>query len=170
MRAADTQLVAAGAGISDSVETTEELGVRIGASLTAPECWLLSGDLGAGKTALARGFLHGLGVEAVVRSPTFTLAIPYTGRLPVTHVDLYRLATPDDMEVLGWDDELAGRVLIVEWGERAVSLVGEPRFAVSLSVAGESRREVRIVAVGDVAAERVQALRRICAEVLHDGW
>jgi len=101
---------------------TDTFGRRLAARLAPGDIVLLSGDLGAGKTALARGILTGLGHAGEVPSPTFTLVQSYElpgVRLPVWHVDLYRLDDPNEVEELGLDEILADGALIIEWPERA---------------------------------------------------
>ncbi len=101
---------------------TDALGRRLAGQLRAGDIVLLSGDLGAGKTALARGILAGLGHGGEVPSPTFTLVQSYeppSVRLPVWHVDLYRLDDPDEVEELGLEEILVDGALIIEWPERA---------------------------------------------------
>lgn len=101
---------------------TDTFGRRLAARLAPGDIVLLSGDLGAGKTALARGILAGLGHAGEVPSPTFTLVQSYElpgVRLPVWHVDLYRLDDPNEVEELGLDEILADGVLVIEWPERA---------------------------------------------------
>ncbi|MBL8647770.1 MAG: tRNA (adenosine(37)-N6)-threonylcarbamoyltransferase complex ATPase subunit type 1 TsaE [Sphingosinicella sp.] len=101
---------------------TDMFGRRLAARLAPGDVVLLSGDLGAGKTALARGILAGLGHAGEVPSPTFTLVQSYEVpgvRLPVWHVDLYRLEDPDEVEELGLDEILADGALVIEWPERA---------------------------------------------------
>ena len=101
---------------------TDTFGRRLAVRLAPGDIVLLSGDLGAGKTALARGILTGLGHAGEVPSPTFTLVQSYElpgVRLPVWHVDLYRLDDPNEVEELGLDEILADGALIIEWPERA---------------------------------------------------
>lgn len=101
---------------------TDMFGRRLAARLAPGDVVLLSGDLGAGKTALARGILAGLGHAGEVPSPTFTLVQSYEVpgvRLPVWHVDLYRLEDPNEVEELGLDEILADGALVIEWPERA---------------------------------------------------
>jgi tRNA threonylcarbamoyladenosine biosynthesis protein TsaE len=111
--------------IAATPEETEAFGARLARALPAPPAALLQvqlqGDLGAGKTTLARGFLRGLGHSGVVRSPTYTLVETYPlGAITVVHADLYRLQDPDEFEALGLRDlALAGHVWLIEWPQRA---------------------------------------------------
>jgi len=106
--------------VTRSESETVALGRALAADLVPGDVVLLEGDLGAGKTALARGLAGGLGVaEGEVRSPTFTLVNPYRGRVTVHHIDLYRIEKPSDLEELGLEEILGGEgVAIVEWAER----------------------------------------------------
>ena len=99
---------------------TYEAGRLAAARLRVGDVVLLTGPLGAGKTVLARGLAAGLGVPPEeVRSPTFTLVNPYRGRVPVYHLDLYRIEKPSDLDELGLEEILGGDgVAVVEWGER----------------------------------------------------
>ncbi len=106
-------------------EETEAVGARLAQALPPSHSRALQlhlhGDLGAGKTTLARGFLHALGHAGVVRSPTYTLFESYgLGSITVVHADLYRLLHPDEFENLGLRDlATAGHVWLVEWPQRA---------------------------------------------------
>ena len=115
------------------------------ASLQPGAVLLLSGDLGAGKTAFVRGLALGLGIDpGDVTSPTFTLVHEYHGgRLPLVHVDLYRLERAD-LDDLGMDSELAAQgVLAIEWSERLVRLPSGA-VAVEIVATGESLRTIAI--------------------------
>lgn len=130
--------------IAPTAEVTEAFGGQLARSLPVghPEALQvqLHGDLGAGKTTLARGFLRALGYPGVVRSPTYTLVESYVlGALTVVHADLYRLQDPDELEVLGLRDlAVAGHVWLIEWPQRGgywlpgadlhVTLAAKPHF------------------------------------------
>lgn len=121
-------------------EATHALGVALAAA-ARPGRLALHGPLGAGKTALVRGLLAGLGHHGRVKSPTYTLVEPYElPELRVTHWDLYRLGSPEELEALGWRD--AGHeeeLMAIEWPERAGALLGQVDLDLSLAYAGEGR-------------------------------
>jgi tRNA threonylcarbamoyl adenosine modification protein YjeE len=109
-------------GIFDlpDLDTTARLGTAIAAGLRAGNVVALWGDLGAGKTTLARAILRALGVTEDVPSPTFTIVQSYdTARFAVAHYDLYRLKSAREMRELGFDEALEDGVALVEWPERA---------------------------------------------------
>lgn len=125
----------------DSAAATEALGARLAKALT-PGCVLyLRGDLGAGKTTLARGLLRGLGHRGTVKSPTFTLVEPYQlEEWRLFHWDLYRLTDPEELEYLGLRDQLDGEaVLLIEWPERGRGELPAADLDVALSYSGEAR-------------------------------
>jgi tRNA threonylcarbamoyl adenosine modification protein YjeE len=101
------------------LDATARLGGRIAGGLKRGDAVALWGDLGAGKTTLARAILRALGVTEDVPSPTFTLVQSYDTFPPVAHYDLYRLKSPREMRELGFDDALADGAVLVEWPERA---------------------------------------------------
>lgn len=104
--------------ITHSEAETEAAGERLAAGLEPGDLLLLTGPLGAGKTAFVRGLARGLGCRADVMSPTFQLVRIYPGRLQLGHADLYRLESSPDLAELGFDELLDEGVLAVEWGER----------------------------------------------------
>jgi tRNA threonylcarbamoyl adenosine modification protein YjeE len=120
---------------------TIRLGEDLAAMLAPGDLVFLEGDLGAGKSALARAILRALAddMELDVPSPTFTLVQPYRTRIPVLHVDLYRVGSPDEVQELGIGEALADHAVLVEWPERAEGLLGEAALTVMLSGSGESR-------------------------------
>jgi tRNA threonylcarbamoyladenosine biosynthesis protein TsaE len=117
--AKDSQAFARTLSLPDVAATTA-LGARIAAGLEAGDLVALEGDLGAGKTTLARAILRSLGVSEDVPSPTFTLVQIYeTPHLTVRHYDLYRIEKADEIRELGLDDALEEGAALVEWPERA---------------------------------------------------
>ncbi|WP_010186082.1 tRNA (adenosine(37)-N6)-threonylcarbamoyltransferase complex ATPase subunit type 1 TsaE [Sphingomonas sp. PAMC 26605] len=103
-------------------QASEALGARLAAVVAPGDVVTLSGTLGAGKTSIARGVLAALGLVGEAPSPSFAIVQPYAPpevRLPVLHVDLYRIADPDEIEELGLDEAAGDSVLLVEWPERA---------------------------------------------------
>lgn len=119
------------------------VGARLAALLRAGDAVLLSGDLGAGKTTLARAILEGLGHAGEVPSPTFTLAEPYPGlRPPVLHADLYRLEPGAPLDDLGLEDWLETGVILVEWPERLAPRAFPDALRLRLDGAGGPTRRL----------------------------
>ncbi|HSJ25208.1 MAG TPA: tRNA (adenosine(37)-N6)-threonylcarbamoyltransferase complex ATPase subunit type 1 TsaE [Longimicrobiales bacterium] len=133
--------------------TEEQLvgwGERIGREVGAPLFLALRGDLGAGKSVLARAVARGAGVRQAMPSPTFNLLFRYeVGRSSVVHIDLYRLERPGDVMALGWRELGAGdEIVLVEWPDRAGDLLPPDRWDITLTEAGPRLREVRMVPRG----------------------
>lgn len=144
---------------SSSEEQSTRLGFQIGESLTAGDVVTLWGELGAGKTHLARAIARGLEVPAsiLVTSPTFTFINEYTGRLHLYHLDLYRLAGPDEIETLPWREAIYGRgASIVEWPDRLGPYLPPNRIDIHLEIAGENSRTMVISVTGKNSRERLQ--------------
>lgn len=122
----------------------EELGARIAGKLRAGDVVALSGDLGAGKTTLARAIVAALGYAGEVPSPTFTIIETYDALdPPLVHADFYRLESPREADELGLDDYRAGAALIAEWPERAGGFAQEPAcLSVALELAESGRKAV----------------------------
>jgi tRNA threonylcarbamoyladenosine biosynthesis protein TsaE len=125
---------------------THEAGRRLGAALRTSRpgslVVFLEGDLGAGKTTLARGFLESLGHVGRVPSPTYTLVEPYqVGGYRVCHVDLYRIRSPAEIEDIDLAGQLGpGSVALIEWPERGAGHLPAPDLRVALELAGTQRR------------------------------
>jgi tRNA threonylcarbamoyladenosine biosynthesis protein TsaE len=130
---------------------TERLARTLAPGLGAGDVVALAGDLGSGKTTLARALIRALTGDAAeeVPSPTFTLVQCYdTETVTVWHFDLYRLTDPDEVVELGWDDACAGGIVLVEWPERAGSLLPVERLEVALAMAGEHARRAVLTGSG----------------------
>ncbi len=160
-----------GVYLDDEIRTGE-LGCALADAMVAlspvekPVVIGLSGELGAGKTTLVRALLRRLGVTGTVRSPTYTLIEPYRAQgIDVAHLDLYRLADADELEMLGLRDLLVpGQWLLVEWPGRGHGVLPAPDLTVELSVAGAGRRAA-LVAEGPTGRRLVDAVARAGAPV-----
>ena len=129
-------LLGRGAPRAPDRDSLEAWGRALGAVLPRPAVITLEGDLGAGKTTLARALCHGVGVTdlSAVTSPTFALVQQYDApRGPVVHADLYRLRTDAELDALGWDEIVeSAPVLLIEWPERAMSSLPASRISIVL--------------------------------------
>src|SRR5271170_5998905 len=137
---------------SQQVEThslgeTLEFGGRLARELQQGDVIALSGELGAGKTALVKGIAQGLGITVDVTSPTFTLIHEYSGgRLPLYHIDLYRLDSVPQALAIGIEDYLNGPgVTVIEWAERIASLLPPHTTRIRMESLGENTRRIEIV-------------------------
>ena len=128
-----------------SADQLEAFGARLAAVARVGDIIALSGELGAGKTTLARGLLHGLGLEGEAPSPTFTLVQSYEPpetRLPVWHCDLYRLDHPDQATELGLDEAFGLALVLIEWPERLGRYLPDAALRLRLEGAGEVERRL----------------------------
>jgi tRNA threonylcarbamoyladenosine biosynthesis protein TsaE len=135
---------------------TRAFGERLGRLLAPGDVVCLAGELGAGKTMLAQGIAAGLGVDEPVSSPTFALVQEYAGRAPIYHLDLYRLASLDELIDLGFPELWhAGGVILIEWPERIAPALPPDRLEIHLAphpagrrltLAAHGRRASRVLA------------------------
>lgn len=128
---------------SSCAEDTRALGLKIGQRITKSSMIAFYGGLGAGKTTLIQSICKGLGVDDYVTSPSFTLINEYRGRLPVFHVDLYRLENQAQMVELGLD-EYFGKdgVVLIEWAEKLGKLLPCGVESVTIEITGEKERKI----------------------------
>lgn len=127
------------------------LGERLGADLGAGDLVVLTGDLGAGKTTLVQGIAAGLGATGPVLSPTFVIARIYRGgRVPLVHVDAYRLGSRVEVDDLDLDADLADSVTVVEWGDGLVEGLTPDRVVVSIRRSADETDETRQVDIATV--------------------
>ena len=144
-----------------SVEDTRALAAELAPALVGGDIVLLAGDLGAGKTAFVQGLARALGVTEPVTSPTFTLVRTYAGRLPLVHVDVYRLDHLHEIVDLGLGELLdTGGIVVIEWGDVAVPVLPpdfvELRFEFG---EGDDERRISVRTAGRSWATRTPAVR-----------
>ena len=140
--------------VSGDAAATRELGARLAPAARAGDLVCLRGDLGAGKTQLAKGFGAGLGVTDTISSPSFVLMAEYAGRLPLFHVDLYRLADAADALAGGLlDERQVDGVTLVEWPERMGPFLPASRLDVMIEGSGDEPRTITL-RVGDPGLSR----------------
>ncbi|WP_042479220.1 tRNA (adenosine(37)-N6)-threonylcarbamoyltransferase complex ATPase subunit type 1 TsaE [Bacillus ndiopicus] len=122
-----------------SLEETEQLAVNLAERLESQDTITLEGDLGAGKTTFTQALAKGLGIKRTVNSPTFTIMKQYEGRLPLNHLDVYRLMDSD--EDLGWEEIFYGdAVTVVEWAHLIEEDLPKERLAITIKRTGEQER------------------------------
>jgi tRNA threonylcarbamoyladenosine biosynthesis protein TsaE len=131
--------------ISPDPETTRAIAATLAVAAQPGDLVCLWGDLGAGKTEFAKGFGAGIGVTAVINSPSFVLMAEYAGRLPLFHIDLYRLATVEEAIAGGLiDDRQTAGATLVEWPDRLGAALPAERLDVRIDGAGDEPRTIRI--------------------------
>ena len=134
-----------------SVDETIAFGRRFAERLEVGDCVALIGPLGSGKTVLVRGVALGMGLadERMVSSPTYVLVQEYRARVPVYHVDLYRLtAAGEELSGLGLEEMLADGVVLIEWADRASGALPRLRWDIRLEHTGANRRRMTVSRVG----------------------
>jgi tRNA threonylcarbamoyladenosine biosynthesis protein TsaE len=131
--------------VSASAEATQAAGERLGQALGPGDVVGLVGELGAGKTCFIQGLVRGLGVAVRATSPTFVLINEYRGRLPVHHVDAYRVASPAELVDIGLLDLFAGDgVTVIEWADRLGPLLPADAVVVHIDGVGDEERRITI--------------------------
>ena len=144
---------------SSSAEETREIAARLAAAAAIGDVIALRGELGAGKTQFAKGFARGLGVRSVVNSPSFTLMAEHAGRLPLFHLDLYRLAGAADALAGGLLDERQQTgVTLIEWADRLDGPVGGSDLEVRFVGAGDDVRTLELTARTEAGLRYLEAL------------
>ena len=151
--------------ISNNIEETINLGRIIGEGLNKGNIIALIGELGSGKTCITRGIARGMGIseEFHITSPTFTLINEYPGRIPLYHLDVYRLSGSGDLEDLGYEEYFYGKgAIVIEWADKIKDIIPPDSIFVYLKYLGEKKREIKISYEGDNISE---IIKRINEEV-----
>ncbi|MCL4538892.1 MAG: tRNA (adenosine(37)-N6)-threonylcarbamoyltransferase complex ATPase subunit type 1 TsaE [Bacteroidetes bacterium] len=134
--------------ISKSEAETIEKGMEFAKQLRPGSFVALYGDLGAGKTQFVKGVCRNFEVRETVNSPTFTIVNEYHGKIPVFHIDLYRMKDLDEIFGIGFDEYLdAGGICLVEWAEKLDGIIPDSRYEVKMSIVDDSTREIAIAYV-----------------------
>jgi tRNA threonylcarbamoyladenosine biosynthesis protein TsaE len=140
---------------TSSAEETVALGKTLGKLLKPGDVLALFGDLGAGKTTLTKGIAQGLGLADDIHSPTFTLIHEHIGPTPLYHVDLYRLESEVEIDMLGIDEYIYSEgITIIEWADRMKSLLPTDRLDIELRMKGDTDREM----IFETGSHRLQAI------------
>jgi len=131
--------------VSHSPEQTQKLGVRIGELALPGDIFLLVGELGTGKTCLTQGIAWGLDIKEYTMSPSFVIVRELYGRLPLYHIDLYRLDHIEEIAELGLDDYLYGNgVCVVEWAEKGLSILPTEHLLIEISYLSDTERSFQL--------------------------
>ena len=145
---------------SRSPRATQALGQRMGELALPGDLLLLIGELGAGKTCFVQGLARGLGIVDNISSPTFVLLREYKGRLPLYHIDLYRLERLREVADLGFDDYFYGAgVSVIEWANRALELLPKEHLLLELTIISARQRRLSLAPEGKRYADLVSQLR-----------
>ena len=146
--------------ISGSPEQTQDIGRQLGQLAKPGDVILLTGDLGAGKTCMTQGISWGLDINEFAASPSFTLMREHYGRLPLYHVDFYRLDSIEDIYDLGIDDYLFGKGLcVIEWAEKGMELMPQERLLIEIVFVSENERKLDLKATGKRYDEMMNDLK-----------
>jgi len=145
---------------SHSPEQTQKLGVSIGELALPGDIFLLVGELGTGKTCLTQGIAWGLGIKEYAVSPSFVLVRELHGRLPLYHIDLYRLDHIEEIIELGLDDYLYGNgVCVVEWAEKGPDALPAEHLLIQISYLPDTKRHFRLKPSGPRYREIINQLK-----------
>ena len=134
---------------TNSPEETFAIAKRLGEQAQPGTVYTMTGDLGVGKTVFAQGLASGLGIEEAINSPTFTIVQVYEdGRLPLYHFDVYRIADPEEMEEIGYEDYFFGSgVCLIEWSELIEELIPEDHVSVLIEKDGAQGFDYRRIII-----------------------
>ena len=129
--------------ISNSPEETRAIAAGVAGSAKKGDVIVLTGNLGTGKTCFVQGFTRDFGVKGIVNSPSFAIVNVYSGKLPVYHMDFYRLTSVAEIRAIGCEDYFYGDgVCLIEWGERAENLLPSQRIEINFEMLDKNTRKI----------------------------
>ena len=135
--------------LSNSAGQTRNIGMKLGKLAAAGDIILLVGQLGAGKTCFTQGIARGMSIHEYTASPTFVLVREYRGKLPLYHIDLYRLDRIEEVTQLGLDDYFSGNgVCVVEWADKGLRVLPEEHLLIEMRIVSPLQRRLRFVPKG----------------------
>ncbi|OGN95219.1 MAG: tRNA (adenosine(37)-N6)-threonylcarbamoyltransferase complex ATPase subunit type 1 TsaE [Chloroflexi bacterium RBG_13_50_10] len=145
--------------ISRSPEQTQRLGMRLGELAEAGDVFLLTGNLGSGKTCLTQGIAWGLDIKEYAFSPSFVIVREYHGRLPLYHIDFYRLDRIEEITDLGLEEYIYGKgVCVVEWAEKGIAVLPEEHLLINLGYVSDTERSISIEPKGHRYTQLMKSL------------
>lgn len=147
---------------STGAEETRQLGRELGRLVQAGQIILLKGNLGAGKTAMVQGIAGGLGLDENITSPTFSLINEYQGKIPLYHMDLYRLDSESDLIDIGFEEYLDREgVVVIEWPELALPFLEPDFLLVKILVKEQQERDITLEAQGESSLKLLRRLSNV---------
>ena len=151
-----------------SYEETVEFGKKLGKILAPNDVICLTGDLGTGKTALTHGIAKALGINSYITSPTFTIVNEHQGKYPLFHFDVYRIADPDEMFDIGFEEYLSAKgVAVIEWGELIRDILPHEIININVKKALDESLDTRLIEV-DFVGERYSDYQKRLEEILRN--
>ena len=148
--------------ITHNAEQTQKFGIGIGKLAEPGDIFLIIGDMGAGKTCLTQGIAYGLDIQEYTLSPSFVIMRELHGRLPLYHMDFYRLENIAEISDLGLDDYLFGKgVCVIEWANRGLTVLPEDHLLIGIDYLAENERSFVIEPRGERYIRMVQQLREV---------
>jgi len=131
--------------VTNTVDETIDIGIKIGRALKPGDIVCLDGDLGSGKTHLTKGIALGLGISEHITSPTFNIVNEYEGRLKFYHFDVYRVNDPDEIAAIGFDEYIfSDAASVIEWSDYIRELIPEEHIQINIAKESETRRNISI--------------------------
>ena len=157
--------------VSNSAEQTRKIGMKLGKLAASGDVIFLVGSLGAGKTCLTQGIARGLGIHEYTASPSFVLVREYQGKLPLYHIDLYRLDRIEEVTQLGLDDYLYGNgVCVVEWADKGLSVLPGEHLLIEIQFISSTKRKLILVPRGARYDEMLSKLKASKQDTRKQRW